>query len=94
MISIDYSKYLNEANADVPDDISEKLNETGYITPRQLNEMNRILSEEKLQKEAGYVELENGTWLVAMYCPMPGINKEMIDWWFWWHPQNDIRYQL
>lgn len=29
-----------------------------------------------------------------MYCPMPGITPEMIRWWFWWHPQEDKRYQV
>lgn len=31
---------------------------------------------------------------VSMTCPMPGITKEMIDWWFWWHVQENERYQL
>lgn len=31
---------------------------------------------------------------MSMYCPMPGITREMIDWWFWWHTQEDLRYQV
>lgn len=91
---MNYSKYLNQANASIPADIAANLEEPGYTTPLHLNEMNRVLSEKTLQKEAGYAELENGTWLVAMYCPLPEVTKEMIDWWFWWHPQEDARYQL
>ena len=28
-----------------------------------------------------------------MTCPMPGVTTDMIQWWFWWHPQADERYQ-
>lgn len=38
--------------------------------------------------------MEDGTYLVSMTCPMPGITAEMIQWWFWWHPQASERYRL
>lgn len=38
--------------------------------------------------------MADGTYLVSMVCPMPNVTTEMIEWWFWWHPQADIRYQV
>lgn len=53
------------------------------------------MTEEYLQKEAGFTFLDDKAHgLVAMYCPMPGVTAEMIRWWFWWHPQENQRYQI
>ncbi len=38
--------------------------------------------------------MDDGTYLVSMVCPMPGITVQMIDWWFWWHAQDSLRYQV
>ena len=38
--------------------------------------------------------MDDGTYLVSMNCPMPNITVEMIEWWFWWHTQDDLRYQV
>ncbi len=54
---------------------------------------NDILTSPKLQKEVGYVKMDDGTYLVSMVCPMPGVTPEMIEWWFWWHAQDSLRYQ-
>lgn len=29
-----------------------------------------------------------------MTCPLPGVTAEMVQWWFWWHCQEDLRYQV
>ena len=42
----------------------------------------------------GYCKFSEGSYLVFMTCPMPNITPEMIQWWFWWHPQKDERYQI
>ena len=38
--------------------------------------------------------LDDDSYLVSMYCPMPNITSEMIEWWFWWHPKKNERYQV
>lgn len=38
--------------------------------------------------------MDDGTYLVSMICPMPGITVDMIERWFWWHTQDNIRYQV
>lgn len=90
---MDYSKYIKIPNVEVPDEIDEKLkNSKISITP--FKNINDILYNENLQKEIGYRKFNNGNYLVSMVCPMPNVTKEMVDWWFWWHPQNNIRYRL
>lgn len=60
----------------------------------EFEDKNEILINKEIQQDMGYVRMDNGDYLVAMTCPMPGITKEMIDWWFWWHPQDSQRYQM
>ena len=64
------------------------------ITKTPFARKNDILSNAALQAEVGYTKMDNGTYLVSMVCPMPGITPDMIEWWFWWHPQADERYQV
>lgn len=67
--------------------------EAEEITPTAFLCKNEILSSEKLQNEMGFEKLSNGNYLVSMTCPMEGITPEMINWWFWWHPQKSERYK-
>ncbi len=81
-------------NAQMPADIAELLERVGGITPVSFKEKNVLLQNSELKRECGYTKLENGDYLVAMYCPMPEVTKEMIEWWFWWHPQANERYAV
>ena len=90
----DLEKYAKMPNAEVPEDIAKTLEGPGGITSLEFEEKDRVLEDESLQRETGYMRMPSGDLLVAMYCPMPGVTREMIDWWFWWHPQADERYQL
>ena len=78
---------------EIPDEIRHRI-DASEITLTPVSEVNELLIREDLQKEAGYRKMEKGIWQVSMYCPMPGITPEMIQWWFWWHPQADERYQV
>lgn len=77
----------------VPADIKDKLNNK-EITLTLFEDKNSILKNISLQEEIGYRQFEDGSYLVSMTCPMPNITPEMIEWWFWWHPKEDIRYQV
>ncbi len=77
----------------IPDEIKTALRNSN-ITPTQFNQMNDILKNQNLQKEVGYKKMDDGSYLVSMYCPMSNITPEMIKWWFWWHPQANERYQV
>lgn len=63
------------------------------ITLTPFEQKNQILTDEKLQKEVGYKKDENGIWQVSCWCEMPNVTAQMINWWFWWHPKADERYQ-
>ena len=64
------------------------------ITGTSFESKNDILLNSDLQAEVGYTKIDDGSYLVSMTCPMPNITPEMIEWWFWWHPQADERYQV
>lgn len=91
---MDYLKYFKMKNAEIPGDIAKSLEYPGNITETLFENKNDILENEQLQQETGYIRMGNGDFQVSMICPMPNVTKEMIDWWFWWHPQEDERYQL
>lgn len=84
---------LNKPLPQIPDEIEETL-KAGHITKTTLDHKNEVLSNSKLQAETGYTKMNDGTYLVAMVCPMPNITVEMIEWWFWWHTQDSLRYQV
>ncbi len=77
----------------IPPEIADSLIKN-KITRIPFDQKNDILSDFDLQTEIGYAKMNDGTYLVSMICPMPGITAEMIDWWFWWHPQANERYQV
>lgn len=68
--------------------------EHGKITDTAFEDKNNILFNSDLQNEVGYRKMSDGTYLVCMVCPMPEITTQMIDWWFWWHPKNSLRYKV
>lgn len=77
----------------MPSDIADALQKND-ITLTSFENKNDILMHADLQKEVGFKKAADGTYLVSMVCPMPDITAEMIDWWFWWHPQDSLRYQV
>lgn len=78
---------------EMPSDIREKLAQN-KVTPVVFRDKNRLLEDESLHDEAGFVRLPDGNYYVAMYCPMPGITMDMIHWWFWWHANASERYRV
>ena len=91
---MDRQKYMNMPNAEIPPEIQAALADGGGIRPLRFEDRNRVLTDPDCRTDCGFCRMEDGTWLIAMVCPMPGVTGEMIDWWFWWHPQEDERYQL
>ncbi len=77
----------------IPPEISERIGK-GEITKTPFECKNDILCSPELQKEVGYAKTDDGTYIVSMVCPMKGITTEMIEWWFWWHAQDSLRYRV
>lgn len=92
MINLKIQKYIDMENCEVPDDINNLLKKQSNITKTEFENKNEILINKSLQEEIGYCKMQDGNYLVSMVCPMPNVTKEMVDWWFWWHPQNNKRY--
>ena len=90
---MEIKELLKKTLPQIPPEIAKSLIKN-EITKTPFDQKNEILSDVDLQTEIGYVKMDDGTYLVSMICPMPGITAEMIDWWFWWHPQAKERYQV
>ena len=84
---------LNKPLPEMPLEIVKALRKK-QITKTLLEDKNDILSNSKLQTEVGCTKMDDGTYLVSMVCPMPNITVDMIEWWFWWHTQDSLRYQI
>lgn len=90
-----FSKYLFEpilqpdpahlALMDRPSDPSKA------ITPEQIND---LLAPGYLDLEIGWCNLPNGAGFIANRIVYPDVKAEMVDWWFAWHPLEDLRYRI
>ena len=90
---MELQELLKKPLPEIPFEIKKTLNDS-KITKTPFERKNEILSNGDLQLEVGYTKMDDGTYLVSMICPMPGITEEMIEWWFWWHTQENLRYQV
>lgn len=86
--------YFDIPNAELDGEMKDRLSGEGAISLTPFSDLRNLLLDESLRREAGYARFENGDYLVSMYCPMPGVSKQMVEWWFWWHPQHSDRYRL
>jgi phloretin hydrolase len=57
-------------------------------------DLDRLLDRAPLAAEVGWCHLPDGVGYVAVRTEMPGVTAAMIDWWFEWHPNESIRYQV
>ncbi len=84
---------LKKSLPEIPAEIRAVL-DTPCITLTSFEDKNQCLSDDSLGQEVGFGQFPDGSWLVSMNCPMPGVTAEMIRWWFWWHCQDSLRYQI
>lgn len=89
-----FEKYLSMPNVEIPSDILTMLQTNHEISATEFKDKNDILSNINLQNEIGYIKMKSGNLLVSMTCPMPNVTADMINWWFWWHAQESVRYKL
>lgn len=55
---------------------------------------NDLLNPGYLDVEIGWCNLPNGAGFIANKIVYPDITAEMVDWWFAWHPLEDLRYRI
>jgi hypothetical protein len=91
-----YAKYFDRPMEPIP---AEKLAvlQAGSIDPAlalQIEDRNKLFDPGYLENEVGYTVLPNGTGYLANLTVMPDVTTEMFDWWFAWHPLDDLRYVI
>jgi hypothetical protein len=59
-----------------------------------LADVERLLDPAPVPVETGWCLLGDGVAYVAAATAMPGVNAEMVDWWFDWHPRDPLRYRI
>ncbi len=92
-----FEKYLNKENTPMPSehlDILEKGVEMLLESVLPINEKNKLLDVGYLIGENGFRRNEDGSVYAAVLTKMPNVTIDMIDWWFWWHAAEDVRYQI
>jgi phloretin hydrolase len=60
-------------------------------------EIDRLLDVERLETEeveVGWCILPNGAGYIANKIFHPDFTADMVDWWFAWHPLEDLRYRI
>lgn len=62
------------------------------VMPRK--DINQLFEDGYLAGENGYRQLTDGSTFVSVLTKMPKVTIEMIDWWFWWHAKEGVRYQI
>lgn len=90
-----FAKYYYEAMPE-PDPQSMALMEkpcdpAKALLPEQLND---LLNPGYLDVETGWCILPSGGGFIANKTFYPGATAEMVDWWFAWHPLEDLRYRI
>lgn len=92
-----FEKYLNRPNAEMPKahiEIIKNKIELNVIAALKRNNINALFNDGYLDKEDGFCRLENGSMYTAVLTKMPSVTLDMINWWFWWHAAEGVRYQI
>jgi len=92
-----FQKYLDRPNADISEEHHSILKNGSTISPQSClarTAVDKLLTTEYLDVENGYYRNDDGSHYVAVLTKMPGVTLDMIDWWFWWHAAEGVRYRL
>lgn len=92
-----FDKYLKKKDSPMPPDhiqilASEEQLPVSAVLKR--NEINRLFEDGYLPGESGVHRFEDGSAYTAILTKMPNVTIEMMDWWFWWHAKEGVRYQI
>ena len=87
-------EYLRQPPPELPPEIRAALAADATVTLTPFGRKEEIPRNADLQRETGFSRFPDGSFLVAMTCPMPGVTPEMVRWWFGWHPRQSLRYRI
>jgi len=90
-----FSKYLYDEIPEPDPEHYAKMDEpcdpAKAIGPEQVND---LLNPGYLDVEIGWCNLPNGAGFIANTILYTDVTADMIDWWFAWHPLEDLRYRI
>lgn len=92
-----YATYLNRPLAAIASEHDEIIRRNQDVSTSDIidrSDINRLLHPGYHDCENGFHRLDDGSVYVAVCTNMPNVTIEMINWWFWWHAAEDIRYQI
>ncbi len=94
--SVPYSKYYNKKLPAIPDDVMKAIHSGPIDSTEALlfENINDLLKPGYHARENGYCQLPNGIGYVSVLTNMPEVTGEMIEWWFWWHALENLRYKI
>jgi hypothetical protein len=91
-----YAKYFYRTLARIPDNIMQAI-QSGPMKPEDalpFERMNDLLQPGYHECETGYCFLPDNSCYVAVLTQMSAVTGEMLDWWFWWHALESLRYKI
>jgi len=90
------AKYYNPVFSPLPEEVEAAFS-GGPIDSEdalKFEDLNDLLDPDSLAVENGYCLNEDGTGFVAAKIYFPEATGDMIQWWFWWHANKNIRYKI
>lgn len=91
-----YYKYFNRPLLDIPEEKQELLKHPLLPSEKglELADRNKIFEPGYLPDEMGVTHLHSGGYCFANHTKIPGGTGAMLQWWFAWHPLDNLRYSL
>lgn len=91
-----YVEYYNRKPANVPPKVISDIQSSPCPGENSLlfEKINDLLNPGYLSLENGFCHMPDGSVFVAVLTEMPKVTGDMLDWWFWWHPINALRYKV
>ncbi len=92
-----FDHYLSRRNSPIPEanrvilEAGEDLARTEVLA---IDKIDHLLADGYLAAENGFHHFPDGSAYAAVLTPMPAVTVEMINWWFWWHAKDAVRYQI
>ncbi len=91
-----YAEYFHRPLARIADDVMQALQSGPMDSAHALSieRKNDLLEPGYHGRETGYCHMPDNSCYVAVLTRMPGVSAEMLNWWFWWHALEDLRYKI
>lgn len=91
-----YYKYFNRELLPIPEN-KQKILENPLLPTEcglELTDRNKIFKPGYLPDEIGVTKLKSGGYCFSNQTIIPGGTGEMLQWWFAWHPLENLRYSI